>query len=197
MSQPHFACKYYDHHGLCASHSLDRGVILHGRVLLWVQSHPQIRPGPQRVYIRLRDMIVAGDLPAGTRLIEIDFAARFGVSRTPLREALLLLQREGYVVGNTGGQQSRLRVAPLTAEDARDIYYLRGEIEGLAAARAAELPEAEHCKIAKSMRRLNRQLARAEAAPNADPNLLLKLNGAFTRIMCARAAPDTATARGS
>jgi len=144
-----------------------------------MQSHPKIRFGPRQVYVRLRDLIVYGHLPAGTRLIEIDLAERLGVSRTPLREALLLLQREGYVVGNDGGQQSRLRVAPLTAEDALDLYQLRGEIEGLVAARTAALPDSERHVVTRHLRKTNRQLAKAETAQNPDPILLLEFDEAF------------------
>src|SRR5437764_13818457 len=104
--------------------------------------HPGIRSTTGQVYSRLRRLIVAGDLSPGTRLIELDLAQRFGVSRTPLREAMLLLQREGFVVAGNGGQQARLSVSMLTRDDARDVYQLMGEIEGLAAARAAERDDA-------------------------------------------------------
>ena len=44
---------------------------------------------------RLREMILTGELPAGTRLQEMAFAQRLGVSRTPVREAIALLISEG------------------------------------------------------------------------------------------------------
>jgi len=48
---------------------------------------------------RLREMIVSGQLSPGSRIIESELAERLGVSRTPVRGALQLLQREGLVIG--------------------------------------------------------------------------------------------------
>jgi DNA-binding GntR family transcriptional regulator len=148
-------------------------------VLSCMQSHGKIRSGPGQVYARLRDMIVGGQLTAGTRIIELDFAARLGVSRTPLREALLLLQQEGFVVGTDGGQQSRLRVSPLTSEDAHDLYSLRGEIEGLAAERTAALPDSDRKLVVRQLRKLNSQLSKAAAARNLDTALLYDIDEGF------------------
>jgi DNA-binding GntR family transcriptional regulator len=50
-----------------------------------------------RVYARLRSEIDAGKIEPGQRLLEVDVAARFGVSRTPVREALIRLAREGVL----------------------------------------------------------------------------------------------------
>ena len=56
-----------------------------------------LRTHKRATYETLRDMIVAFDLPPGERLVEKDLAARLGVSKTPVREAIALLEAEGLV----------------------------------------------------------------------------------------------------
>jgi DNA-binding GntR family transcriptional regulator len=69
----------------------------------------------QRVAQSLRALIVAGQLPEGTQLVQRELAARLGVSQTPVRASLGRLQREGFVaVGSTG----RAFVSRLTREGA-------------------------------------------------------------------------------
>ena len=63
---------------------------------------------------RLRTMVVEGELPAGERVNEVHLAARLGVSRTPLREALSRLASEGAV---TSVPRLGFFVCPLTAEE--------------------------------------------------------------------------------
>ncbi|MBW1640423.1 GntR family transcriptional regulator [Microbacterium resistens] len=90
--------------------------------------------GPQRAgeraYAALLDGIQSGDLPAGTVLGEVEQAARLGVSRTPLREALRRLVAEGLVVQ----QSPRVTVvAPIDASDIRALFELRRALEESAA----------------------------------------------------------------
>jgi GntR family transcriptional regulator, rspAB operon transcriptional repressor len=56
-----------------------------------------LRSHKQAVYDKLRDMIITFELPPGTRLVETEVAARFGVSKTPVRESLLLLESDRLV----------------------------------------------------------------------------------------------------
>src|SRR5918995_6781533 len=84
----------------------------------------------QRVAQSLRALIVAGQLPEGTQLVQRELAARLGVSQTPVRASIGRLQREGFVaVGATG----RAFVSRLTREDFEEIYAARLGLEGLAA----------------------------------------------------------------
>src|SRR5678809_266639 len=94
---------------------------------------------PQEVYERLRALIIDGRLAPGTRIVETEVAARLGVSRTPVRGALQRLQQEGFIVDSPTLQQTRPTVAPLTSEDARELFLLVGALEGLAAHRAASV----------------------------------------------------------
>lgn len=83
---------------------------------------------------RLRSEIVAGDLPAGTRLRQVELATRFGVSTTPVREALAQLQQEGLV--RLHPQRGAVVFVP-TLADLREHYAIRGALEALAVERAA------------------------------------------------------------
>ena len=88
-----------------------------------------------RVIIRIREMILHGELPPGVRVREEALANRLGVSRTPVREALPILAQEGMLI------QLRTRgfiVREFTSHDIMDAIDLRGVIEGLAARMLAE-----------------------------------------------------------
>jgi DNA-binding GntR family transcriptional regulator len=83
-----------------------------------------------RVAGTLRELIVSGQLPEGTPLVQREVAQRLGVSQTPVRLGLSELEREGLVeVGDTG----RALVSRLTREDLEEIYAARLGLEGLAA----------------------------------------------------------------
>ena len=92
------------------------------------------RPGPSGVFERLRRMIIEGEYGPDERLIEEQLADRLGVSRTPIRQALTMLEAEGLVelVPNKGAM-----VCSFSADDVWDIYDLRAVLEGHAARRAA------------------------------------------------------------
>jgi DNA-binding GntR family transcriptional regulator len=89
---------------------------------------------------RLRAEIVAGELPAGSRLRQVELARRFDVSTTPVREALAALQREGLV--RLHPQRGAVVFLP-TIDDLREHYEIRAALEALAAAKAAERFEPE------------------------------------------------------
>jgi DNA-binding GntR family transcriptional regulator len=77
-----------------------------------------------------------------------------------VRGALYLLQREGYVNDCRNGSKSRMIVAPLTKEDAYELYPIIGRIEGLAGRRAAALPQSERDELAAKLRVVNDKLER-------------------------------------
>ncbi len=94
------------------------------------------RPALHRELVeRLNDMIVDGSLLPGERLNERALCERFGVSRTPLHEAILILAREGLVEITP---RRGTRVAVLQVEQVRDIIELLGGIEALAGELACE-----------------------------------------------------------
>ncbi len=88
-----------------------------------------------RAYDALRAMIMRGDLGAGTDHLETELAARLGMSRTPLREAVLMLEAQGLLEVRP---RKGVRILALSSADMRDIYDVLTELESLAAERAAQ-----------------------------------------------------------
>jgi DNA-binding GntR family transcriptional regulator len=86
------------------------------------------------VYLQLRDDIIGGALPAGAVLREADLVPRFGVSKTPLRDALVRLQKDGFV--DIPPYRSAV-VTGYSPTDLREIYELRQLLEGACARQAA------------------------------------------------------------
>lgn len=136
---------------------------------------------PTLVYRKLRDLIVKGQLAPGTRLVETDVASRLSVSRTPVRGALQRLQQEGYILDSPSLQQSRPIVAPLTREDARELFYIVAEVEALAARHAADLPNAKRVALAARLQRINDEFKKAAHAKQPSHHKLWELDERFHR----------------
>ena len=108
----------------------------------------------QSAHERLREMILGGELSAGTRLQEKTFADRLGVSRTPVREAIALLISEGLVTRSSGGVPT---VNSISITDFMEILHVRRllECEIRAAGGKREFARRTPCFIAKACRRLS------------------------------------------
>ncbi|MBB4634562.1 GntR family transcriptional regulator [Longimicrobium terrae] len=102
------------------------------------------------VYDGLRDLIVRGGLAPGARVVEQEVAARMGVGRTPVREALQLLLTEGYLVASEGGRR-QLAVAPLRDEDVEELFGLIADLEAAAVRKISELDETSRATLAASL----------------------------------------------
>lgn len=92
----------------------------------------------ERALQSLRTAITSGQYRPGDHLGEVEVAARLGISRGTVREALRHLQQEGLVIA---GQRGMLRVNQLTSEEIRGLYQVRAALEGLAVATIIESPE--------------------------------------------------------
>jgi GntR family transcriptional regulator, vanillate catabolism transcriptional regulator len=108
-----------------------------------------------RAQLRLREMILAGELQSGARITELAIVEKLGVSRTPIREALMRLEQEGLLQALVNGGYG---VRTFSEQDVSDAIELRGTIEGLVARLAAErgapaasLAEARRCLDAIDM----------------------------------------------
>jgi DNA-binding GntR family transcriptional regulator len=117
------------------------------------------------VYLRLREAIVDGTLVPGEQLRDADLARWMGVSRTPVREALLRLQQAGLVAATPGRSTS---VATLDARAVRDAQAVVAAMHEVAVRAAVEqLTEDD----VRRMRQANKAFARALRRGDADAAL--------------------------
>jgi len=125
-------------------------------VVPYASARPPIIRTPLRTEVRrlLLDGLLHGDPAPGSGINEAELATRLGVSRTPLREALLDLEREGLIAIAPGRGFS---VQPLTARDAEEIYPILYSLESLALGEIAKHP-------ASRLKELERLNARLEAS---------------------------------
>jgi DNA-binding GntR family transcriptional regulator len=102
----------------------------------------------------IRERILAGEYPIGSRLRQEQLAERFGVSRMPVREALRILQASGAVVlvPNRGAV-----VRGPTPREIREAYAVRAELEGFGAGLAAELIDDAQLERLREAERLFRE----------------------------------------
>lgn len=139
-----------------------------------------------RALLRLRELILGGDLVAGERISELAMVQRIGVSRTPIRMALSRLQDEGLLEPiATGGFAVR-------AFDERDLYMaieIRGTLEGLAARLAAERnrTEADFAGLRNCVAAIDRILAGSGIRPENFSDYV-KLNERFHALIIGLAA---------
>lgn len=97
----------------------------------------------EKVYLSLEEQIISQKLRPGEAVTEMKLSRELGVSRTPVREALQRLDREGLIklIPNKGAV-----VLGISEKDLIDIYKIRMRLEGLAARIAAEKTDAEFCR---------------------------------------------------
>lgn len=97
-----------------------------------IERHQTLR---EKILETIRDAILKGTLKPGERVSEPDLAERFGISRTPIREAFRQLESEGYlqVIPRKGAV-----VASLSERDVEEFYAIKIILEGFAARMAAE-----------------------------------------------------------
>src|SRR5258708_32782506 len=88
----------------------------------------------ERIHDAVLDAICSGELKSGARLTQEELAQQFGVSRQPVLQAMMLLRREGFLVES--GRKG-VCVASLDVQQARNLYVVRGALDGAAARLAA------------------------------------------------------------
>lgn len=87
------------------------------------------------VFNTLREAILKGELKPGERLMELQLASKLGVSRTPIREAIRMLEQEGLAVTVP---RRGAEVAKMTEKDMQDVLQVREALDRLAASIACE-----------------------------------------------------------
>ncbi len=128
----------------------------------------QVKPGQADAYDLLLDAIDVGVFRPGSRLVESDLADRFGMSRTPVREALQRLETQGLL--SRDGRS--LIVASLDHNQLAELYVVRAELEGLAAALAARHAAPEEVRVLREMVEEDRDLI-------GNPDALARANRRF------------------
>jgi GntR family transcriptional regulator, rspAB operon transcriptional repressor len=131
----------------------------------------------------LSDRIVFLELVPGTRIMEEEVGASFGVSRSPIREVFRMLEADGLVVR---AARRGVSVTPMSRRDLDEVYACRVGLEGLAAAEAARHIDAEGRKQVEGL------LAGMRAAFDAnDVPTFFQNNVAFTRAIHAASQNQT------
>jgi DNA-binding GntR family transcriptional regulator len=113
-----------------------------------------------RVFGQIQNAIVKGELRAGSKISESELAARYGVSRGPLREALNRLESRQLLVRTP---HVGMRVASLSVEELLEIYRVRESLEGLAARLAAENATAAEIDGLKALLAYHQEQAELQA----------------------------------
>jgi len=125
----------------------------------------------EKILEHIRDAIISGSLKAGSRVSEPELAERYGISRTPIREAFRQLESEGYltVIPRKGAVVSECNL-----KEVEDFYAIKSILEGYAARRACErLTD----KDIERLRSINSRLA--ELAERNDIKMFFKVHSDF------------------
>lgn len=118
------------------------------------------------VFNTLREAILKGELQPGERLMELQLASKLGVSRTPIREAIRMLEQEGLAVTVP---RKGAEVARMTLKDMEDVLEIREALDELAAQIACERISSEQMNILMDTKKeFERILASGEVKEIAD-----------------------------
>jgi GntR family transcriptional regulator, rspAB operon transcriptional repressor len=132
---------------------------------LWARPHLSTS---QRVYLAIRDQIVRCTLAEHARLIEADLARELKVSRTPVRDALAQLARDGFVVTARGSRRVELVVAPLSGDEVEELWSLIAGVEAAAIGRIGLLGARGCAALADQLAEVNTRLRRLLTTSSAD-----------------------------
>lgn len=146
-------------------------------------AHRDVTGNGDNVLAILRRAIVTARLTPGARIIERDVAAEFGVSRTPVREALTRLEREGLLTAVPGRQRSLLQIAPLTARELRQASAATAALEGIGAAEATSQRKADRLILARQLDSLLDSVAKEMAPESGSFARALELDERFHRML--------------
>jgi DNA-binding GntR family transcriptional regulator len=142
-------------------------------------------PRGNALYFILRDSIVRGELGPGVRLSEGETSRRFGVSRTPVREALARLHAEGFLEPRGSRTRTQLAVADFDEHQMFDVYDIVGTLEGTAARTIARMSKRTREDIAGTMDHWTARFAAAVASRPSDYGALFQNHGQFHEVLTA------------
>jgi GntR family transcriptional regulator, vanillate catabolism transcriptional regulator len=141
-----------------------------------------------RTQLRLREMILGGELKPGARIAELTLVEKLGASRTPIRMALVRLQEEGLLEALPHGG---FAVKDFSEADIHDAIELRGTLEGLAARLAAErgVPTVLMTEARDCIEHIDALLAAPSLSDEAFSGYVLH-NGRFHELLAEMAGSD-------
>lgn len=137
----------------------------------------ELAPLREKIASMIRASIIDGRIAAGEKLREPVLSRQLGVSRTPLREALLQLDSEGFVEMTP---RRGAVVRPLSKQDAAETYEVKGALEALAARLACERMDPDTLRKLKD---INDRIASLRRARGADQARILQLNTEFHQTL--------------
>ena len=137
-----------------------------------LQNH---RPLREIVYEELKRQILIGEIAPGTRMMEVELADDMGVSRTPVREAIRKLEKEGLV---TIEPRRGAYASDISIKDIVDVLEVRQELEGMAAAMAAQKATEEQKEQLSKVTEQYRA-----AVESGDVEEMIKFDEAFHKII--------------
>jgi GntR family transcriptional regulator of vanillate catabolism len=134
-----------------------------------------------RAQVQLRELILSGELAPGSRVAELAIVERLGVSRTPIRAALMRLEQEGLIESLPNGGYA---VRTFSERDVSEAIELRGTVEGLVARLAAErgAPTVVLAEAREVLRAIDEVLAQA-ALDDESFSRYVELNGRFHQLL--------------
>ncbi|MEE9542746.1 MAG: GntR family transcriptional regulator, partial [Thermodesulfobacteriota bacterium] len=136
-----------------------------------VERHLTLR---ERIVEFIKDAVISGSLKPGERVPESEIAERFGISRTPIREAFRQLESDGFLIMTP---RKGAVVSPITDKDVREFYAIKSLLEGFAAGEACKkLADKE----IKKLKDLNTEMIKNEEKGNV--KTFFKLDNQFHEI---------------
>ncbi|MCY8915103.1 GntR family transcriptional regulator [Bacillus atrophaeus] len=132
------------------------------------------KPFYEQSYFAIKRMIFEGKLKPGERIVEAKMAKELGVSKSPLREAIRVLEKEGLVIIDT-----RVMVYKPTIKDVEEIYFCRMALESFAAGLTTRIASAEE------LENIENTLQKTEEAilQSMEQNVIIELNERFHELI--------------
>jgi len=136
------------------------------------------QPFYEQLYHRLKQMIIEGELAPGYRINEVKIAQDFHVSRSPVREAVRALEKEGLLVMN---EKSQLTVYKPSLKDIEELYQCRMSLESLSVELAVANAKAHDIEALENL--LNQ--TKAAIDDGADRRMIIEFNSQFHDLILA------------
>jgi DNA-binding GntR family transcriptional regulator len=157
----------------------------------WPVDVAAVLSSAEEAYLRIREMLLSGDYPPGTPMSERQLSDELAMSRTPVREALKRLQRDGLVAA--GGRGVGVVVSGLSPTQVASAYQYRAALEALVSELAAVRCGAGELSAAQMRELRNRAQAVEQHAKQGDARRASVANLRFHQWICALAANPFAT----